>query len=881
MRAPAHSLALSAGATLTAPNRTNFRFWAPDVAKVDLEIDGGSAQPMQAAPDGWHSLDVSCGAGTHYRFRIAPDLAVPDPASRAQAGDVGGFSIVVDPAAYSWRNTAWRGRPWREAIVYETHVGLAGGFRGLMEELPGLADLGITAIELMPIADFPGERNWGYDGVLPYAPAAAYGGPDDLKALIDRAHDLRLMVLQDVVYNHFGPQGNHLNSYASAFFRTDLHTPWGAAIDFSNPVVRRFFIENALYWLEEYRFDGLRLDAVHAIPDRGWLLELAETVRDRIADRLVHLVLENDHNDAGLLEDAYTAQWNDDAHHAAHVLITGEAGGYYSDYADHPAAMMARCLAEGFAFQGQASDYRGGAERGTPSSHLPPSRFVFFLQNHDQIGNRALGERLAAIADPDSLRVGVALLLLSPQIPLLFMGEERGAREPFLYFTGYEGELAEAVKHGRRKEFGKFPAFATPEAQQQIPDPNKAETFERSRPNFDAGDDWAQGWLGFYRDLIALRRAHIVPRLDSARTLAATALGPTAVSASWAFGDGTVLGIAANFGTAPVDLPAPVSRRIFAYGGRDRRSGSDAPGPQLRRRSRGAGMKPRATIRLQFNRDFTLDDAVEWVAYFRALGVSHLYASPLLAARAGSTHGYDVIDPTEINPELGGYAALTRLHRALQRHEMGLILDIVPNHMAADAANPWWWDVLMWGRSSRYAEFFDIDWGRSGAHGQGAAAGPRRQRGCVPQPRRAAPRRRRWSRHFRLPLFRHLLSHRPPLGRRDHRWRGASAGTVSRRPHAICRTSGGGAARWRGCAAARRSRGPAPGGATERARAPARAIQRGVAIAGSAGAAELRAGALAGCGVAHQLAALLRHQRADRAPHGPRRGVRRLSPSHP
>jgi maltooligosyltrehalose trehalohydrolase len=566
LRAPTRSFALSAGATLTAPTRTRFRFWAPDVAKVALDIDGAPVRPMQTESGGWHSVEAPCGVGTHYRYRIGPDLAVPDPASRAQAGDVGGFSIVVDPGAYRWRNDSWRGRPWREAIVYETHVGLAGGFRGLEDKLPALADLGITAIELMPIAEFPGARNWGYDGVLPYAPTAAYGSPDDLKALIDRAHDLGLMVLQDVVYNHFGPQGNHLNSYASAFFHPDLHTPWGPAIDFSNPVVRGFFIENALYWLEEYRFDGLRLDAVHAIPDRGWLLELAETVRSRITDRAVHLVLENDDNDAGLLEDAYTAQWNDDAHHAAHVLITGEAGGYYSDYAAEPAAMMARCLAEGFAFQGETSDYRGGAERGRPSAHLPPSRFVFFLQNHDQIGNRALGERLAAIADPDALRVGVALLLLSPQIPLLFMGEERGAREPFLYFTAYEGELAEAVKQGRRKEFGRFPAFATPEAQRQIPDPNKTETFERSRPDFDAGHDWAREWLGFYRDLMALRRTHIVPRLDSARTLAATALGPTALSVSWSFGDGAVLSIAANFGTAPVDMPTPVGACIFACG---------------------------------------------------------------------------------------------------------------------------------------------------------------------------------------------------------------------------------------------------------------------------------------------------------------------------
>ncbi|HVT54252.1 MAG TPA: malto-oligosyltrehalose trehalohydrolase, partial [Dongiaceae bacterium] len=442
---------LSHGATLLAPGRTRFRLWAPDIASVGLEIEGRAALPMKAEPDGWHVLGADCGAGTRYRYRIKPDLAIPDPASRAQDGDFSGPSIVVDPASYRWRNAGWRGRPWRETILYEVHPGLAGGFAGLQKHLPALAELGITAIELMPIADFPGSRNWGYDGVLPFAPDASYGAPDDLKALVDRAHDLGLMMIQDVVYNHFGPEGNYLGAYASGFFQQDVHTPWGAAIDFRNPVVRRFFIENALYWLEEYRFDGLRFDAVHAIYERDWLIELARTVRAAVGRRReVHLVLENDNNDAGLLEAGFTAQWNDDAHHAAHVLITGEGEGYYSDYVTDPAAAMARCLAEGFAFQGDSSTYRNGERRGSPSGHLPPISFVFFLQNHDQVGNRALGERLTVLADADTLRVGVSLLLLAPQIPLIFMGEEVGDCTPFLYFTDYEGELADAVKNGRR-----------------------------------------------------------------------------------------------------------------------------------------------------------------------------------------------------------------------------------------------------------------------------------------------------------------------------------------------------------------------------------------------------------------------------------------------
>ncbi len=452
-------------------------------------------------------------------------------------------------------------------MIYELHPGLLGGFRGVAEHLPRLAALGVTAIELMPVADFFGAHNWGYDGVLQFAPDSAYGTSDDLKALIDRAHDLGLMMIQDVVYNHFGPEGNHLHSYASGFFRPDRHTPWGAAIDFKNPVVRRFFIENALYWLEEFQFDGLRLDAVQAIPERDWLLELAETVRETFRDRHVHLIVENDNNDAGLLESGFTAQWNDDAHHAAHVLITGETGGYYSDYAGHPAAALARCLAEGFAFQGQVSAYRDGARRGSTSGHLSPLHFVFFLQNHDQIGNRALGERLVAIADPDVLRVGIALLLLSPQIPLLFMGEEQGIRDPFLYFTNYEGDLADAVRNGRRKEFGKFAEFVTPEAQSRIPDPNKSETFVQSRPDFGLNDDWSRQWRAFYEHLLALRRDEIVPRLERARAIGASALSDRAIEAQWAMEDDSVLSLQANFGVDAVAMPTRSGRLIFACGG--------------------------------------------------------------------------------------------------------------------------------------------------------------------------------------------------------------------------------------------------------------------------------------------------------------------------
>ena len=467
-------------------------------------------------------------------------------------------SIVCDPAAYRWRNPEWRGRPWRETVFYELHVGILGGFAGVKQCLPSLARLGITAVELMPIAEFPGPRNWGYDGVLPYAPDAAYGTPEQLKALVDTAHGLGMMMFLDVVYNHFGPDGNYLGVYAPEFFREDLHTPWGSAIDFRQRVVRDFFTENALYWLDEFRFDGLRLDAVHMISEKDWLVEMAHRVRAVLpSQRQVHLVLENDDNSASLLERApkrlFDAQWNDDLHHAMHILLTGEREGYYAAYTGQAEEKLARGLAEGFIFQGEAPMYPGGAPRGEPCAHLPPTSFVFFLQNHDQIGNRAFGERLSVLAHPDALRAATALLLLTPQIPLLFMGDEYGATQPFLYFTSYPGaELAEAVREGRRREFAHFPSFADPARRERIPDPNAEQTFLDSipRPSWTGSVEHA----ALVRELLRLRREHIAVRLDSTRTMGAKVLGRGAVEARWHMGDGTLLQIAVNLGSVAVAL---------------------------------------------------------------------------------------------------------------------------------------------------------------------------------------------------------------------------------------------------------------------------------------------------------------------------------------
>src|SRR3954451_14226581 len=475
--------ALPFGATLLGDDRTQFRLWAPAQEQVSVEINGGAPVPMRRLADGWFEAEASCGAGAQYRYRLHDGLAVPDPASRAQADDVHGPSLVVDPRAYRWRNPEWRGRPWEESVIYELHTGLLGGFAGVQRELERLSDLGITAVELMPINDFPGERNWGYDGVLPFAPDRAYGSPDDLKALVDAAHDHGLMIFLDVVYNHFGPDGNYLASYAPQFFRDDVSTPWGPAIDFRRAEGRRFFTENAIYWLMEYRFDGLRFDAVHAITEADWLDEMAAAVRATVEkDRHVHLVLEHDGNVADHLRGDFDAQWNDDGHHVLHTMLTGEHEGYYADYAGKPAERLARVLAEGFAYQGEPSPPRSGETRGTPSGDLPPTAFVLFLQNHDQIGNRAFGERMVTLADPQALEAAIALQLLCPQIPLIFMGEENASPSPFQFFTDHHGELADAVREGRRKEFASFAAFSDPARRAQIPDPNAAETFERSRP---------------------------------------------------------------------------------------------------------------------------------------------------------------------------------------------------------------------------------------------------------------------------------------------------------------------------------------------------------------------------------------------------------------
>lgn len=562
----------------TGADGVRFRLWAPGCDAVTLCLGSGTHEaelPMGACGDGWFERTVrDAGAGTRYRYAVNDSLRVPDPASRFNPDDVHAASEVIDPAAYAWQDAAWRGRPWEEAVVYELHVGTfspQGSFAGVTARLDHLVALGITAIELMPVADFPGARNWGYDGVLPFAPDSRYGRPEELKALVDAAHARGLMVLLDVVYNHFGPEGNYLHLYAEPFFSRRHHTLWGAAINFdgadSRPV-REFFIHNALYWLTEYHFDGLRLDAVHAIADDSTphiLDELAQRVHEAVVPgRHVHLVLENDANEARHLGPGrYAAQWNDDIHHALHVIATGEVDGYYADYADDPLRHLGRCLAEGFAYQGEASAYRGHAARGEPSAQLPPQAFVAFLQNHDQVGNRAFGERITRIAPEAAVRAAAVIVLLAPAVPLIFMGEEFAATTPFPFFCDFGDDLRAAVTEGRRHEFRRFARFADPVAQAAIPDPNAPATFAAARLDWGAA---REDWLATYRGLLKLRREAIVPRLRGMGGNAGTfrKLGPGCLQAEWRLGDGAMLRLLANLSASPFIAAPPPGETLFA-----------------------------------------------------------------------------------------------------------------------------------------------------------------------------------------------------------------------------------------------------------------------------------------------------------------------------
>jgi malto-oligosyltrehalose trehalohydrolase len=581
------------GAEVQADHTVRFRLWAPSHREVKIELEG-EAVAMEPVREGWHELLTDrADADTRYRFVLTDGLRVPDPASRYQPQDVHGPSAVIDPEAYIWHDDGWCGRPWEEAVVYELHIGVftrEGTFRAAIDNLDHLVALGATAIELMPIGDFPGRRNWGYDGTLPFAPDSSYGRPEDLKALVEAAHTRRLMVLLDVVYNHFGPEGAYIHAIAPETFTARHKTPWGAAINFDGPYsgpAREFVIHNVLYWIEEFHFDGLRLDAVHAIRDDGpkhLLQELAERVHVAAPDRHIHLVLENEENEAKYLARGangkpcwYTAQWNDDVHHVLHVAASGETKGYYADY-QGDTEKLGRALAEGFAFQGELMPYRG-RPRGASSAGLPPSAFIAFIQNHDQVGNRAFGDRLTQFATAAAVRAIAAIYLLLPQIPMLFMGEEWSAAQPFPFFCDFAPELADAVREGRRNEFARFPEFHQPQALERIPDPLAEETFTSAKLHWE---DTARApharWLAWYRRVLATRRAEIVPRLATIRAAGGYGvLAEGAVIVRWQLDGGETLVLAANLTSARRPVFPSASGRVLWEEGEVAPDGSFGP----------------------------------------------------------------------------------------------------------------------------------------------------------------------------------------------------------------------------------------------------------------------------------------------------------------
>lgn len=515
------------GAIVQSTKGVDFRVWAPavgDVAVV-LEQDGQAVEtrPLTPAGDGVFTLRwPDLRAGTHYRYRLGGGGPFPDPASRSQPQGVHGPSAVVDPSAFAWSDHAWTGLPLESLVIYELHVGTftaAGTFAGVTAALPDLQALGVTAVELMPVADFPGRRNWGYDGVAPFAPARCYGAPDDLRQLVDTAHRLGLAVLLDVVYNHLGPDGAYLSQF-SPFYFTDRHpSPWGAGIDLDGPHgahVREFFIENALHWVHEYHVDGLRLDATHAIRDdshRHFLAELSAAVHESAPHRRVHVIAEDDRNLARLVtpEDrggwGLDAVWADDFHHQMRRHLAGDSDGYYRDYTGSTRDVAAT-LRQGWFYTGQHSMHAGKA-RGTDPAGIAPKRFVVCLQNHDQIGNRATGDRLHHAVELAACRAASALLLLAPETPLLFMGQEWAASSPFQYFTDHAEPLGRLVTEGRRREFSSFEGFSAQRV--DVPDPQAVETFEASRLQWqERGREPHASMLRYHAALLAFRRTHLV-----------------------------------------------------------------------------------------------------------------------------------------------------------------------------------------------------------------------------------------------------------------------------------------------------------------------------------------------------------------------------------
>jgi maltooligosyltrehalose trehalohydrolase len=562
------------GAQLLDGGRAAFLVWAPRSNRVDVEVIGARAQrrALDRQDDGYFGgVLENAGPGTIYRYTLDGDKKRGDPASRYQPSGVHGPSQLVDLETFPWTDLRWKGRPLREYVLYEVHVGTytrEGTFDAIIPHLHGLKELGITAIEVMPVAQFPGDRNWGYDGVCPFAVQSSYGGPDGLMRLVNACHERGLCVVLDVVYNHLGPEGNYLADFGP-YFTDNYRTPWGKSINFDGPYsdhVVRFFTENALYWLGTLHIDALRLDAIHGITDRNaqpFLQLLAGSVHKLACEtgRNIHLIAESDFNDTRYIQSpdlggyGLGAQWSDDFHHALHALLTGERSGYYQDFGglDH----LAKALREGYVYSGQYSSYRR-RRHGNSSRAIPGERFVVFAQNHDQVGNRVLGERLSSLVTFECLKVAAGVVVLSPYIPLIFMGEEYGEDAPFNFFSSYEDPgLADAVRKGRREEFTAFSWSGEP------PDPQAEATFLASKLRHDlAGEGHRRVLLELHRKLIALRtESRALGSLDKT-AMEVRVLEPEETILVRRWYEGEEIAMVYNFGStaATCSLPMPAGQ---------------------------------------------------------------------------------------------------------------------------------------------------------------------------------------------------------------------------------------------------------------------------------------------------------------------------------
>ena len=574
---------LPVGAEPCADGGAHFRVWAPHARTVEVVTEPGAAVELEPEGSGYFAGRVAgAAAGARYRYRLDHQVMLADPASRFQPEGVHGVSEVVDPATFAWTDAGWRGVGPTGQVIYELHVGTftrEGTWAAAARELPELAAAGMTVLELMPVAEFPGRFGWGYDGVFPFAPTRLYGPPDDFRRFVDGAHALGLGVILDVVYNHLGPDGCVLRQYAPEYFTDRYANEWGAALNFDgagSAAVREFFIANAVYWIDEFHLDGLRFDATQQMFDASAdhvLAAIARTARVAAPTRRVLLVAENEPQDARLVRGpdrggyGLDALWNDDFHHSGRVALTGRREAYYTDYLGRPQELIS-AVKRGFLYQGQHYVWQNQA-RGTSTRDLPPAAFVAYLQNHDQVANSARGERLHALGAPGCWRALTALLLLAPATPMLFQGQEFAASSPFLYFADHHAELADRVRKGRAEFLAQFPSIATAEVAEALPDPADPVTFQRCKLDLDERERHAPAYH-LHRDLLRLRREDPVFAAQGEGGIDGAVLGDAAFVLRWfaeAADDRLLLvnvGTDLALGVMPEPLLAPPARTRWA-----------------------------------------------------------------------------------------------------------------------------------------------------------------------------------------------------------------------------------------------------------------------------------------------------------------------------